>query len=214
MGSMRVLTHPPVVITGGRSKEGGALTSYLHGALWLMVEVAEWGIRREAHVHAVRPLGGGEWRPVDLSRHALSPSSWEPVRPPSAEIAAELVAWFQGRPLRLYRLPALDSVSELGETPDDFRRRMLGLLRPELEERSRSLRSRPVSVWPWRRRAERARRERFKHSIAGEIGELVAEVEEWLSPDPTSVIRRLEVGVMLVGEGIALAAPARKDLMA
>jgi hypothetical protein len=205
---MRLKGHPPLAVAAvdpGRAQGPGC--GLLHAAVWLVIDLEEWGVRREGHLHLVRPVEGGPWRSVDLARHPLrrlpdeEASGWA-----SPAIAEELLRWLRGGPLRFFRIPSLEAVSELGESEAAFRSRILGYLAPEVTRRIGAARAAETpGRWPWgRRRRTEARQRRDDESMASQVAALAGRVETLAAEDRHVAVRSIEVGLLFVPPGCEL----------
>lgn len=214
MGSVRITIHPPLLLAPGDG-DAAALERArpcLHAALWLSVVLEPWQVRRTGHLHLVREPGSEAWREVDLSRHPLRAA--ETASGADAEqLVGELRRALSAHPLRFYRIPDLGVVSEIGERQDDFRRRALGGLRPEVERRAAALASRPTSRLPWRRRAAERRLAEAKAGLAAHMAALVDSMETLELPDLGAHVNRAQVGLLLVAPELRLGPPAHRSLM-
>lgn len=216
MGSMRVTFHPPLLLAPAGVDPGTAtgFRRLLHAALWLAVDLEAWQVRRSGHLHLVRELGAGEgeWREVDVSRQPLRTTTAAPEID-VAEVEATFRRALEQRCLRLYRIPAIGLVSEIGEGREDFRRRATGLLRPEVQRRVAEMSAEPRPKLPWRRRAAERRHSDAKSRLAAEVAGLAESIEDVELPDLTTHIRRAEFGVLVVAPGVRLEAPRHRSLM-
>jgi hypothetical protein len=214
MGIMKLELHPTLIAGRPRdSEEGSDFRAFVHARLWLDVELSEWHERRSGHLRIVRPVEGEGWRTADLAGHALRVASTEEGELSADEIQQELRSWFARHPLRFYRISGLGAVSEVGEGLDEFRRRVLGSLQPELRRRLENVGAAARSVFPWRRRAQEARRSDTRRELAAGVAELSNRIEELAIEDTLAAVRRAEVGLLLVAEGVDLAPRAVTDLM-
>jgi hypothetical protein len=142
-------------------------------------------------------VAGGEgngWSIVDLARMPLQRWQGEDLVEP-AEIERLLNRHLEHLKLAFFRLELLGMTSELGEGMDDFRRRALGQLRPEIQ----SL-------------VDTAETDR-KGELALNISSIANSIEEWRCTDPTSAVKRAEIGTLWVAEGVALQPPKFRSLM-
>jgi hypothetical protein len=216
MGSMQVTGHPPLLLAPADVPPGTAvgLRQLLHASLWLAVDLEAWQVRRSGHLRLVHEPGADEldWREVDVSRHPLRTVRRTPETD-VADLEANLRRALERRCLRLYRIPALGLVSEIGEGREDFRRRSTGLLRPEVQRRVAEINAETTSRLPWRRRAVERRRADATSRLAAEVAGLAGSIEDVELPDLTLHIRRAEIGILLVAPGVRLEAPRHRSLM-
>lgn len=202
---MQVSTHPTRIV--GRSDPGADAVEWFHAGLWLNVSIAEWDVRRSGHVHVVtRPCHLSAWHPFDIALHPLRVERDTP--PPSGETLQEVVtalqAWLSSWPLEVHRHTEIGLVSELGESRADFQRRVMAVVRPELQRRVSSTDETAGSRWPWRRRAaEKGRMQRTERLAAG-VAQLGSEIETRAVDSPTDAVRRAEIGVLLCAREIDL----------
>lgn len=212
---MRLKIHPPLVIAGGSGPNGDThLASLVHAHLWMKVDLAEWGVVRQGHLHLVRATANsGDWKMVDLAGHPvrLWRGQCPEVRLDSVE--SELAAWLVRSALSFYRVSKLAVVSELGEGIDDFRRRVLAGVGRELRSRLEETESAPSSQLPWQRRPEEPERARSRRQLAFGVAGLGQDIEQLTVEDPVATIVHGEAGLLLVGAGIHLPSPASRDLM-
>lgn len=213
---MQVTGHPPLLLAPADVDPGMRveLRRLLHAALWLAVDLEAWRVRRSGHLHLVREPGAGEleWREIDVSRHPLRVARATPEAD-VADVEGTLRRALEQRCLHLYRIPTLGLVSEIGEGREDFRRRVTGLLRPELQRRVGEIGAQTESRLPWRRRAAERSRADATNRLAAEVAGLAGSIEDVELPDLTLHIRRAEVGVLLVAPGVRLEAPRHRSLM-
>lgn len=196
MRAVKVLFHPPLLLAPpGVDSRAPRLTRCGHASLWLSVSIEAWQVERSGHLHLIREPGEVSWREVDLTRHPLRALADEPV-PEGDQLEGELRLALAGRSLRLFRIPQLELISEIGEGREDFRRRAAGGLRPQLQ-----------------RRIEGDRETAVKERIASELAALVASIETAELEDLSRWVRRAEVGVLLVAPGVRLEAPRYRPLM-
>jgi hypothetical protein len=211
---MRVTIHRPLLLapgTGDAAAMEGARRC-LHAALWLSVALEPWRVRRSGHLQMVREPASETWREVDLSRHPLRPA--HAVAEPDAEVLrAELRQALSLLPLRFYRIPDLGLVSEIGEGRDDFRRRAVGGLRPEVQRRVAPLAGEPPTRLPWKRRAAERRLADAKAGLASQLAALIGSMETLELPDLAAHVSRAEVGLLLVAPELELEPPAHRSLM-
>lgn len=210
---MRVSLHPPLLLAPAGAEPGAAQLRRLdHAALWLSVEVEAWQVQRSGHLHLVREPGATAWREVDLGRSPLRalPAELPPV---TDAVEFDLQRALAGRTLQLLRLPQLGMVSEIGEGREDFRRRAIGGLRPQLERRLETARASTSSWLPWRRRAAEGAVSAQKERLAAELSTLAASIETVELEGLDRHVRRAEVGVLLVAPEVRLEAPRYRSLM-
>lgn len=214
MGSVRITIHQPLLLAPGAG-DAAALEGArrcLHAALWLSLVLEPWQVRRSGHIHLVREPDCEVWREVDLSRHPLR--SAPAASGPDAEVLVEeLRRALSVHRLLFYRIPDLGVVSEIGEGKDDFRRRALGGLRPEVERRVAALASRPTSRLPWRRRAAERRLAEDKAAIAAHMAALADSIETFELPGLSTHVNRAQVGLLLVAPALQLEPPTHRSLM-
>jgi hypothetical protein len=163
-------------------------TAHLHVALWLSVELEAWGERREGHLHLIREVGGGSWRPIDVSRHPMGAAAGD--HPPidvDGTIAA-LRDELDERGMSFYRVPELGVVSEMGETGPAFRRRVLGVLRPTIQQRIDGPAGEGSDA----------------SDLAAQLSRLVGSIEEHRCNDVWSHVKRVAVGVLYIPDGLDL----------
>lgn len=216
MGMMRLSLHPPLLLASpGGAPASETLRRCLHASLWLAVELEAWGsVRRQGHLQLVREEAGGDWREVDLARYPMRRAGGEGSGGVALErVEEELSRMLAGRSLRLFRIPTLGLVSEIGEGREDFRRRATGLLRPEVERRAGEISSRQLPRLPWRRRAAERRRDAETTALATELAVLAGSIESTELDDLRRFVRRAEAGELLVADGIRLAPPRHRALM-
>jgi hypothetical protein len=214
MGVMKLELHPPLLARApGDSGESFDFRAFVHARLWLDVELSDWQERRSGHLRLVRPVKGGEWRAADLAGHALRVAHGEELELTADEIEQELRSWFDRHPLRFYRFSQLGAVSEVGEGLDEFRRRVMGSLQPEVRRRLEEVDAGAPSLMPWRRRAREARRGNARRELAAGVAELSNRIEELAIEDAPAAVRRAEAGLLLVAAGVDLAPRHARDLM-
>jgi hypothetical protein len=214
MGPVKVSAHPPLLLAPAGADPGAPeLVRYDHAALWLSVEVETWQVRRSGHLHLVRDPGEATWREVDLGRHPLRALPEAPGEG-GVRLEDDLAAALASRTLRLFRIPALAVVSEIGEGREDFRRRATGGLRPQLQRRLEAEAAPRSSSWlPWRRRAAERAAAAHKEQLAAELSALAGSIETLELEDLGRYVRRAEVGALLVAPGVTLEAPKYRPLM-
>jgi len=128
-------------------------------------------------------------------------------------IADELRDWLERWRLSFYRFPGLDIVSEFGEDRAGFRRRVLGVLRPAVQERLEEMGEAPRPIVPWLRRSRMDQRHRVKTKLASEVSGLVDTIEEHICRGLVEAVRRIEVGILLIPDGLELEPPTARNLM-
>jgi len=204
-----------------------------HASLWIDWRIEAWGARRQGHLHMVRSLGlrGEPWREIDLARHPLR--TWPPgaavqngrpargsggargsdrssdgaaaadpvealLQSALAAAEADLLVWLTTWRLVAYRFPQLGLVSDIGETRHQVLGRLLAAFRPELQRRlSRLDQAQPstsAAEDPLQLRAELGR----------EMARLADSIEELHLNVPADVVRKLELGVLVVAPDIEL----------
>ncbi len=212
---MRLEIHPPLVIAGGPGPDSDTdFTSLVHAHLWVRVDLAEWGVVRQGHLHLVRPASHcGDWRVVDLAGHPVC--LWRGQCPDVAldSVEPELAAWLTRHALSFYRVSKLAAVSELGEGIDDFRRRVLAGVGGELRSRLEKTESALSPRLPWRRRPGEPERARRRRRLACDVARLSQDIEHLTIEDPVAAIVHGEAGVLLVAAGTRLPSPTSRDLM-
>jgi hypothetical protein len=109
---------------------------------------------------------------------------------------ADLRLALAGRTLSFFRIPEIGLVSEIGEGREDFRRRATGGLRPQLQRR--------LAAEPGPGAREK---------LASELASLASSIETLELGDLGRLVRRAELGLLLVAPGIRLAAPQYRALM-
>lgn len=195
--------HPPFAISQpGGAPSGSAEWAYGHVRLWVRLVIEPWVVVREGHLHLVRPLAsGGSFAVVDLSRRPLVvvPDRMEPegLR---EQIAASIEMWLRAWRPTFWRLPELDVVSELGESEARFRRRVQGVLHPELQRHLDHLQAPPLSRLPSRRRSQLERRRVAREQIAGALSRVMGPLEPWTVEDAVNCVRSLEAGLLLANQ--------------
>lgn len=136
---VRLSLHPPYAVAGkhGGSDQMGERVSLLHAKLWVRIEIEEWHLVREGHLHLVSApdaaRAGMRWREVELSRHPLFVYHHGSQVPEDAEdlLHSEL----SRLSIEVFRQRELGLASEIGETRAAFERRLLKALRPLVQER-------------------------------------------------------------------------------
>jgi hypothetical protein len=209
-----VTARPPLLLAPANLESPGEveLRCCLHAALWIVVDLEQWQVRRSGHLHLVREANDAQWREVDLARHPLRPAPGAPDTDVT-RVEAELRQALAARPLQLFRIPDIGVVSEIGEGRDDFRRRATGMLRPELQRRVAAIAARSSSRLPWRRRAAERRQADDKARLAAELATLGGSIETIEVGDLARHVRRAEIGLLLVAPGVRLEAPRHRALM-
>lgn len=211
---MQLDFHPPLVIARSAGSVFDAdLECLIHAHLWIRVDLTDWQVVRQGHLHVVRSVSDHlGWRAVDLSGHPVRLWSGEARAVPLDGVDRELADWMAHSPLSFYRIRSLAAVSDLGETIDDFRRRVLGGVGAEVRRRlDASVRPSRVRL-PWRRPAkedERSHRRRLATEVAG----LASDIERLDVSDVAGTVVRAEAGVLLVDPEIRLPSPSRRDPM-
>jgi hypothetical protein len=212
---MKIVEHQPLLIAPpDREAEAGRTTRFLHAKLWVVAELEAWGERREGHLHVVSEIDSDRWSTVDLSDHPLRAAARYDDMPSFRQLELELRRWLDEWRLRFYASPALALVSEIGEDRDDFRRRVAGLIRPELQRRLDGLSHGARPRLPWRRRKAGQRRAELRAEMVEELARLLAGIEELELSGGAGAVRRAEAGVLVVAEGVTLHPPGLRDPLA
>ena len=168
----------------------------------MSVDLTDWGERRRGHLRMIRAPDGPRWRPADLVRHPMRAVPGRTDEVDLDRLVGELSAELRRRGLRFHRIPELGVVSEFGDDESAFRRRVLGVLRPELQRRAEEVGEAPGRLPPcWRRRAAEAGR-RSQIELASRLSGLVESMETIECEDPWSSVQRVELGVLLIPEGL------------
>jgi hypothetical protein len=197
MGSMKVSFHPPLLLApAGADPPAAELRRCWHAALWLSVVIEPWQAERSGHLHLLEEPGESSWREVDLTRHPLRARGVEPEPPETESLVAGFRQALAGRTLSFFRIPEIGLVSEIGEGREDFRRRAIGGLRPQLQRRLTAKHGAGA-----------------REQLASELAILAASIETLQLGDLGRWVRRAELGVLLVAPGIRLAAPQYRPLM-
>jgi hypothetical protein len=205
---VRLSEHPPYAVgpaVGSRSLEG-KLASLLHAALWIRIEIEEWQLVREGHLHLVcspeMARRGERWRRVELASHPLT------VRDGVQELPGDAQDLLRGelRELQLdvFRQADLGLASEIGETRSAFQRRLLRSLGPLIQTRIQAFNNA-------RPREPKAAPDRGK--VAGAVSQLVSGIEHRAVRATEDVVHSAELGLLLVPEGVVLAAVGIDDRM-
>ncbi len=210
---MQVSTHPTRIV--GRSDPGADAVEWFHAGLWLNVSIAEWDVRRSGHVHVVtRRRDLGDWHPFDIASHPLRVDRDTP--PPAGEtlrdVVAALQSWLSSWPLEMHRHTEIGLVSELGESRVDFQRRIMAVVRPELQRRVGRTDQDTGFRWPWRRRAAEEDRTRRREGLAAGVAQLGSGIETRAVDSTADAVRRAEIGVLVCAREIDLStgrAPTR-----
>jgi len=207
--------HPPLVVAPATSSDSDSeFVCLAHARLWVRVELAAWQVVRQGHIHLVRPASArGGWRTVDLSGHPVRLWTGRTETVSLDDVGQELADWLAQRPLSFYRIPELAAVSEMGETIEDFRRRVLGGVGEEVRRRLDAIDQAPRSRLPWRRRPENSERALRRRRLATGVARLGAGIEELDVGDESWIAARAEAGVLLVDPEISLPPRSRRDLM-
>jgi hypothetical protein len=184
--------------------------AHYHASLWLAVDLSTWGERRQGHLRLVRPVGAPGWRRIDLGRHPMRAVSGRPDEVDIDRLTAELATELARRPLRFHRIPELGAVSEFGEDEAEFRRRVLRVLRPALQRQADRRGEGGTPRRPLRRHRQR---DHGTNELASRIAQLVESMETYGSPDPWTAVERVEIGVLLIPDGLDLAPSHPRDLM-
>jgi hypothetical protein len=232
-------TVPSADAVTGREGEGSAgsppeipgASLLVHARLWIDWQIEAWDVRRQGRLHFVRDLSlqDESWRRVELARHPLR------VWPRGARLddalearlgsaldraKADLESWLASWRLVVLRAPQVGLVSEIGETRDQLRARLLAALRPELQRRLAIRDEDPPSSgggswlpwrWPRKRResAETSARQDGARRLRSELGRGIAgladSIEELDHASPREAVRQLELGVLVVGPDVELA---------
>jgi hypothetical protein len=196
---MRVTSHPTWI--AGHEDPGEDPDRWIHAALWLDVELSDWSVRRREHLHLVAPERDlDRWSRVDIAALPMRPADLRDAAaaPPSAEAVDALRRWLDDWELAIHRHPGLGMVSALGEAVEVFHRRVLGVVRPEVQRRVRpQTEERDPPRWPWPVRSEDPSRQEMVRGIA-EIG---GEIESRTVYPVSEFLRRVEVGVVLAPAG-------------
>lgn len=191
-------------------KRGGQELELVHAGLWIRCELPEWGAIRRGHVHLVRRTeqggGGVDWRRVELSRHPLTVETGRGELPGEIEeLVTDALAVVE---LRFYRFAELGVVSELDESQAAFRRRVIGLLQPQLHERLERLREAPRAD-----AAVQADGRREREEIAQAVARVAGSLQErvlGLGPD---TVTKAEVGWLIAPAGYSLETVTDRELM-
>lgn len=202
---MQVSTHATRIV--GRWEPGVETAEWIHAGLWIDVFVADWDVRRSGHVHVVaRPGDLSVWRPFDIASHPMRADRVTP--PPSGDalrgIVAALESWLASWPLEMHRHGDIGLVSELGESRVDFQRRVMAVLRPELQRRVADVQEAKGIRWPWRRRATGRERAQRRDQLAAHLAELGAAVETRTVDSAADAVRRAEIGTLVCPREIDL----------
>lgn len=210
---MKITPHPPLLVaTTATDPEMITTTPFLHASLWLAVDLDDWAVRRSGHLHLVTSDEDSRWRAVDLARHPLRPQP-EVDQATVDDMTTRLLEGLASWDLRFFRIADLEIVSELGEGRGDFRRRAMGLLRPEIQSRIDRISGQPTSRLPWRRHSQEREREAARTRLASALGSLADSIEERRVPDVAAVVRSVELGTLLVPEGVMLHRARHRELM-
>lgn len=210
---MRVTGHPPLSIVTARSDpETTVWTTYLHASLWINVDLVDWSARRSGHLHLIRADADSGWRLVDLAGHPLQQHREVPAATPE-EIAPLLSTALASWDLRFFRIAELGLVSELGEGRDDFRRRALGLLRPQVQARVDELSGENRRGLSWFRRSRKPDVEDARVRMAAILARLADSIEERAVADVAAAVSRAELGTLMVPDGVTLRPPRYRELM-
>jgi len=202
---MEVSTHPTRIV--GRCDPGAETVPWVHAGLWLDVTVADWNVRRSGHVHVVtRPDDLSVWRRFDISSFPMRADRDPP--PPAGEqlrmITAALESWLASWPLEMHRHRGMGLVSELGESRVDFQRRVMAVLRPEMQRRVNVVDEEAGIRWPWRRRAAEEDRMQRRERLAEGVAQLASGIETRAVDSTADAVRRAEIGVLLCAREIDL----------
>jgi len=188
---------------------------HIHASLWLRIDLEAWGERRAGHLHLVRPAGGGAWSQADVARHPMRPTARQDATVELEPVISELRAVIATLPLEFFRLPDLDAVSEFGEGREAFRRRVLGVLRPALQQAVDEAAGKAAvrRLRPWRRERAAEMRRRRQAELAGRLSSLAGAMETFTCRDPWSTVRRIEIGILRIPEGVDLTPTSPRDPM-
>ena len=201
------------ILSPSASSRDGAAVAHVSASIWLSVDLAAWGERRDGHLHFARRLDGREWSPADMSGHPMRPVTDRRTPIDTAPIVEELESLLAARPPTFYRIPELGVVSDLGEGREDFRRRVLGALRPVFQQRIDALERAPGSRLPWRRRRRDEVRRRTRNELAARLASLANSIESHTCRHPWDTVRRIEIGILLVPDGLDLTPGPPRDPM-
>jgi hypothetical protein len=205
---VRIEFHPAYMVAGprGTSGEPGEGRSFLHANLWISVKIEEWGLLRDGHIHMTCAIdearAGKRWQRVNLSRQPLEVCKAGPSLPGDAVnlLRSELGAL----EILLFRQRELSVASEIGETRAAFQRRLLGYLRPLIQQRIGAPKVGSTGV----------RGQGDGHAeLATALSELVAGIEQKVVPVTTNAVERVQLGLLLVPQGITLVEDGIGDRM-
>ena len=142
---------------------------------------------------------------MDLGRSPLQPWSGEQIGDPE-DIENVLRHHLCGWRLELFRIEELGMVSEIGEGREEFRRRALGLLRPNVQA---TVAAKEGNASP----NGGADTDGRTVQLAREMARMAGSIETWECPDPTAAVRRAEIGTLWVAPGVDLQPPRYRSLM-
>jgi hypothetical protein len=205
---VRLSEHPPYAVGPrlGNSGLEGELASLLHAALWVRIEIEEWQLVREGHLHLVcspeMARRGERWRRVELASHPLT------LRDAAQELPGDakdlLRKELEELQLGVFRQADLGLASEIGETRSAFQRRLLRSLGPLIQTRIQAFNN-------VRHREPKPGPDREK--VAKALSQLVSGIEHRTVRATEDVIHSAELGLLLVPEGVVLAAAGIDDRM-
>jgi hypothetical protein len=169
----------------------------VHVHVFLVVEGTH--ARRMGHLHLVREFAAGEvgdhsWRCVDLAgvTRALD-------RRPGRDLPSDAVQsfedWARHREVVLFRAPAANLVSEIGEDAETFRRRIATSLRPEIDAHLSRL-----SAHPKRRGSGAVGDRDARSNLAAGLATFAGGIEELRCGTLGDLAQRGTVGVLSVPE--------------
>lgn len=214
---MKITIAPPCQIVDAHNPSLGAKIAHLHIQMWLVLKLEDWDVQRSAHVHFMRPLGGDkygeEWRRVDLTSHPLQRVESAEIPPIPEWIEESVTEWIDELEVEFFRAPNLGLVSELWESADEFRLRIRGMVRPEVQRQIEKSNAASRSRFQWRRAAAAKARKESKERLADGMSTMVGGLERRRLRGFSDFTRGVEVRVLLLPEGYHLQNLPRRERM-
>ncbi len=195
--------HAPLLLASGTVSK--PVSAYVHARFWLDGELGNWHHKIEGGLDVIQSLTGAEeWREVDLGRYSLRRVSDMTPEEPPAEAAQRLEKWLKAWRLCFYRQSRLKLYGKMGESRDDFRKRVADAVREMVKEKKLKIDEEPLPLMPWRKRTALEERERQKKRLTAEASEMVEDIESTLCAPATDLVQRAEFGMLFVGAAIKL----------
>ena len=127
--------HSPLELSERGNPAEEPVQAFLHAHLWISAHLAPWETSISGHVHVVTRLdrttaASAKWELIDLSGHPLVVSERQRGLPQNADqLFNQLMDQVE---IPVFRVRSLGAASRPGESLEQFRARIFGMLQPHV----------------------------------------------------------------------------------